>query len=194
VYASSHILTLLEDGKLDAAIAADYPGLELRHSAAIMHRAIATEPIFVALPDEHRLQDRLEVRLSYLAHETWFLTPDDGAGWPDVFYTACRTAGFTPSTVHEYLGDRRTLRHMICEGLGIAAVQASLRPGDGVTVKPLAETPLWCRYVLAWRVGAVPEVVVEALFAAASSAHRDLIAESAVFRAWASRTYKSTGG
>lgn len=34
VYASSQIVELLEKGEVDAAIAADYPGMEFRHSAA----------------------------------------------------------------------------------------------------------------------------------------------------------------
>lgn len=193
VYSSTQMVQLLDDGQLDAAIAADYPGRELQHSPAIVHRAIATEPIFVALPEGHRLHDRLEVPLSDLADETWFVTPDDGAGWPENFFGACRAAGFTPTTVHEYLGDRRQLRRMIAEGLGISPVQATFGAGDGVVVKALRGTPLWCRYVLAWKAGAIPESVIEVLFAAASSTHHDLIGKSTAFRSWATRTYKGVG-
>lgn len=193
VYASSEIVELLEQERLDAAIAADYPGRDLAHSAAMVHRAVATEPTFVALPAGHRLRDRLEVRLADLATESWFLTPDDGAGWPQVFHDACGAAGFAPAAAHEYLGDRRQLRKMISEGLGVSPVQATFRGDDKVIVKPLEGAPLWCRYVLAWRDGGISETTVEALFAAAAGAHRDLVGRSPVFRAWATRTYHSPG-
>jgi DNA-binding transcriptional LysR family regulator len=191
VYASSDIVDLLEDGGVDAAIAADYPGLELRHSEAVAHRGIATEPTFVALPARHPLRHHLQVTLADLAGEEWFLTPDDGAGWPGVFYAACEAAGFAPAKVHEFLGDQTQLQHMIVEGIGISPVQATIRPIAGVVVKALTGTPLWCRYVLAWRRDSVPDAVAEALHTSASAAYRGLIAQAPHFQAWASRTYKA---
>ncbi|KAA2260656.1 LysR family transcriptional regulator [Solihabitans fulvus] len=192
VYASSDIVDLLERGELDAAIAVDYPGLELRHSDAVAHRGIITEPAFVALPAHHTLRHNLQIALTDLAGEAWFLTPDDGAGWPGIFYAACATAGFVPARVHEFLGDHLQLQNMIAEGLGVSPVQATTRPIPGVIVKALVGTPLWCRYLLAWRRDGVPDSVAEALFASASATYRDLIAQAPHFQAWASRTYAAT--
>ncbi|MER7290477.1 LysR family substrate-binding domain-containing protein, partial [Streptomyces lydicus] len=189
VYPSSEIIELLEQGELDAAVAADYPGLELRHSAAVAHRGIVTEPSFVALPAGHRLRHCREVALADLADDAWFLTPDDGAGWPGVFYAACRAAGFTPAAVHEFLGDQQQLQNMIGEGIGVSIVQATLRPIPGVLVRPLIGTPLWCRYVLAWRRESLDDEVGDALFASAAAAYRALIAQSPHFRTWAARTW-----
>ncbi|MEU7057023.1 LysR family transcriptional regulator [Streptomyces sp. NPDC046197] len=189
VYASSRIVEGLEEGAVDAGIAADYPGAELRHSAAVTHRGIVTEPTFVALPADHRLRHRTQIPLAELAEEAWFVTPDDGAGWPGVFYTACEAAGFTPAAVHEFLGDRLQLQSMIADGLGVAAVQATHRPVRGVLVKPLVGTPLWCRYVLAWRRGGVADDVAETVFACATAAYRDLVAQAPHLRAWAARTW-----
>ena len=185
VYASSEIVDLLDRGELDAAIGADYPGQELRHSDAVRHRGLVTEPSFVALPARHPLRHRAEIALAELAGDAWFLTPDDGAGWPGVFYTACAEAGFTPAAVHEFLGDQLQLQHLIAEGIGVSVVQATLRPVPGVVVKPLAGTPLWCRYLLAWRRASVPEELAESLFGAASASYRDLIARAPHFQAWA---------
>ncbi|MEU6553505.1 LysR family transcriptional regulator [Streptomyces sp. NPDC046915] len=193
VYASSRIVELLEEGAVDAAIAADYPGMELRHSAAVTHRGIVTEPSFVALPADHRATRRAEVSLAELAGDAWFLTPDDGAGWPGVFYAACAAAGFTPVAVHEFLGDQKQLQSMIADGLGVSVVQATLRPLPRVVVKPLAGTPLWCRYVLAWRPDTVAEEVAEALSRAATAAYRDLVAGSPHLRAWAARIWSVDG-
>lgn len=192
VYASSEIVEQLESGELDAAIAADYPGSELRHSRAVAHRGIATEPTFVALPARHRHRQSLQVELADLADEAWFLTPDDGAGWPGVFYAACEAAGFKPMKVHEFLGDQKQLQGMIAAGLGISPVQATFPAAAGLVVKALTGTPLWCRYALAWRRDSVPDVLAEALFAATQGAYRELIAQSPHFQAWSLRTYKTS--
>ncbi|MFG2526410.1 LysR family transcriptional regulator [Streptomyces sp. NPDC048516] len=189
VYPSSEIVELLEHGAVDAAIAADYPGRELRHSAAVAHRGIVTEPSFVALPAGHRLRYCREVALADLADDAWFLTPDDGAGWPGVFYAACRAAGFAPAAVHEFLGDQQQLQNMIAEGIGISIVQATLRPVPGVLVRPLVGAPLWCRYVLAWRRKGLADELADTLFGSATEAYRALIAQSPHFRTWASRTW-----
>lgn len=193
VYASSRIVELLEEGAVDAAIAADYPGMELRHSAAVTHRGIVTEPTFVALPSRHRLRHRAQVSLADLAEDAWFVTPDDGAGWPGVFYTACEAAGFTPVTVHEFLGDQVQLQRMIADGLGVSLVQPTMRPIPQVVVKPLVGTPLWCRYVLAWRPGTVAQELAETLFQSAVAAHRELVAQSPHLRSWAARTWSGAG-
>jgi DNA-binding transcriptional LysR family regulator len=193
VYASSRIVELLEEGAVDAAIAADYPGRELEHSDAVAHRGIVTEPNFVALPSRHPLRHRPHIALADLAEEAWFVTPDDGAGWPGVFYAACAAAGFTPMAVHEFLGDRLQLQGMIADGLGVSIVQGTLRPIPQVVVKPLTGTPLWCRYVLAWRRDAVAEGEVETLVQSATAAYRELVAQSPHLRTWAARTWSVTG-
>ncbi|TBO58091.1 LysR family transcriptional regulator [Streptomyces kasugaensis] len=189
VYSSAEIIGLLENDKLDVAVAVDYPGRELGHSEAVARRGIVTEPSFVALPADHPASGQLDVPLLDLAGDAWFLTPDDGAGWPGVCYDAFQAAGFRPTTVHEYLGDRDQLQRMIADGLGIAVVQATCKPNPGVVVKPLAGTPLWCRYVLVWHRERVSDEVTEALFGAALAAYEELIARAPHFRAWAARHY-----
>jgi DNA-binding transcriptional LysR family regulator len=193
VYSSAEIVDLLEKEELDMAIGVDYPGQELSHSEAITHRGIITEPCFVALPTSHRLAHRVEIPLTELGDDAWFLTPNDGAGWPAVFYTACQVAGFQPAAVHEFLGDRRQLHNMIAEGMGVAVVQATFEPTEGVTVKPLVGTPLWCRYLLAWRLAGVPEDVADAIHRHAAAAYRDLITYAPHLQAWAARTFNPPG-
>ncbi|MGW4512466.1 LysR family transcriptional regulator [Streptomyces sp. NPDC004393] len=193
VYATSAIVELLERGEVDAAVAADYPGSELHHSAALAHRGIVTEPTFVALSARHRLRHRPQLALADLAEDAWFVTPDDGAGWPGVFYAACEAAGFSPVTVHQFLGDRQQLLSMIAGGLGVSLVQATLRTIPEVLVRPLSGTPLWCRYVLVWRRDAVSGEVAETLFSSATAAYRELVAQSPHLRAWAARTWSVAG-
>ncbi|MEY9931328.1 DNA-binding transcriptional LysR family regulator [Catenulispora sp. GP43] len=191
VYSSAQIVGMLEDGDVDVALAVDYPGQELRHSPAVAHRGIVTEPSFVAMSAGHPLAHRMEVDLTELADGAWFVTPDDGAGWPGVFYTACQVAGFQPATVHEFLGDRGQLQSMIADGLGVGVVQATFAATEDVVVKPLTGTPLWCRYLLAWRVGAVCDELVDALYRSAVAAYRELTASAPHLRDWAARTYNT---
>lgn len=188
VYATGELLALLEAGELDAALGVDYPGLPVRHSSALAHRALSTVPVFVALGAGHPLAHRAEVPLEELSEETWFVTSDDGAGWPGAFYDACRAAGFLPARTHEFhVLDQ--LQSMIAKGLGVTAVQPTVRPAEGVLVKPLAGDPLWQRYLLVWRREAVGAPVVEVLHHHAARAHRDLLARAPHLQRWAARAF-----
>ncbi|MEV0648856.1 LysR family transcriptional regulator [Phytomonospora sp. NPDC050363] len=186
VYGTDTLVEALEGGELDVALAMDYPGLDLRHSAAVAHRVVATEPAFVAMPADHPLAHRVEVSLAELAGDTWFVTPDDGAGWPGVFYAACREAGFTPPATHEFLGTDQTLA-MIAARLGVTACQPTVRAVAGLNVKPLTGSPLWCRHILAWRVDGPGAALAAALHHHAVSVYRELIPRAPHFRAWLHR-------
>ncbi|MEU3549487.1 LysR family transcriptional regulator [Streptomyces longwoodensis] len=188
VYATSELLRLLEAGELDAALGVDYPGQPMKHSAALAHRAINTVPVFVAIHADHALAHRIEVPLEELREDTWFVSSDDGAGWPGAFYDACHAAGFTPAKTHEFhLLDQ--LQTMIARGLGVTAVQPTLCPIDGVLVKPLAGDPLWQRNLLVWRQEAVEAPIAEALHHHAVRAHRQLLAQAPHLQRWMTRAY-----
>lgn len=117
VYATGELIDLLEAGELDVALGCDYPGLPLRHSPKLDHRAIRTVPVFVATPADHPLAHRLEVSLADLSEDAWFVSADDGVGWPGAFYDACGAAGFRPAVTHEFhMLDQ--LQSMIAKGLG----------------------------------------------------------------------------
>ncbi|MEU9339321.1 LysR family transcriptional regulator [Streptomyces sp. NPDC048290] len=191
VYATGELLRQLESGELDAVLGCDYPGLPVRHSAALAHRAINTVPIFVALPAAHPLAHRVEVPLEELSEDTWFVSSDDGVGWPGAFYDACQAAGFQPAGTHEFhVLDQ--LQSMIAKGMGVTAVQPTLRPIDGVLVKPLAGDPLWQRHLLIWRREAVPAPVVEALHHHAVRTYRNLLAQAPHLQRWLARAYTTT--
>ncbi|MFJ3981945.1 LysR family transcriptional regulator [Streptomyces fungicidicus] len=188
VYATGELLELLEAGRLDAALGVDYPGLPVRHSSALAHRAINTVPIFVAIHAGHPLAHRVEVPLEELAEDTWFVASDDGVGWPGAFYEACRAAGFTPAVTHEFhVLDQ--LQSMIAKGLGVTAVQPTVCPVDGVLVKPLAGDPLWQRHLLVWHRELVDGPAVEALHHHAVRTHRNLLARAPHLQKWLSRAY-----
>ncbi|MFE4668200.1 LysR family transcriptional regulator [Streptomyces sp. NPDC056716] len=191
VYATGELLRLLESGELDAALGVDYPGMPVRHSPALAHRAISTVPVFVALPAGHPLAHRVEVPLEELSEDTWFVSSDDGVGWPGAFYDACQAAGFIPAATHEFhVLDQ--LQSMIAKGLGVTAVQPTLCPIDGVVVKPLSGDPLWQRHLLLWRPEAVEAPVAEALHHHAVRTYRNLLAQAPHLQRWLTRAYTTT--
>ncbi|EHN75099.1 transcriptional regulator [Streptomyces coelicoflavus ZG0656] len=193
VYATGDLLGLLETGELDAALGVDYPGLPVRHSAALAHRAINTVPVFVAIHAGHPLAHRIEVPLEELSEDTWFVSSDDGVGWPGAFYDACRAAGFRPADTHEFhVLDQ--LQSMIAKGLGVSLVQPTVRPVDGVLVKPLAGDPLWQRHLLLWRREQVEAPVAEALHHHAVHTYRTLLAGAPHLQKWVTRGYTSARG
>lgn len=184
VYATGDLIRLLESGDLDAALGVAYPGLPMPHSSALTHRAINTVPIFVAMPASHPLAHRVEVPLEELSEDTWFVASDDGVGWPDAFYDACRAAGFKPTNTHEFhVLDQ--LQSMIAKGLGVTAVQPTVCPIDGVLIKPLAGDPLWQRHLLIWRRDAVEPPVAEAVHHHAVRVYRHLLAQAPHLQKWA---------
>ncbi|MFC7817140.1 MULTISPECIES: LysR family transcriptional regulator [unclassified Streptomyces] len=188
VYATGELIRLLEAGELDAALGMDYPGLPLRHSADLAHRAINTVPVFVAMHSGHPLAHRVEVPLQELSEDTWFVSSDDGVGWPGAFYDACQAAGFTPASTHE-LHILEQLQAMIAMGLGVAVVQPTIRPVDGVLVKPLVGDPLWQRHLLVWRRDTVEPAVAEALHHHAVRVYRNLLARAPHLQSWVARAY-----
>ncbi|MCL7369653.1 LysR substrate-binding domain-containing protein [Streptomyces ardesiacus] len=188
VYATGELIDLLEAGELDVALGCDYPGLPLRHSPKLDHRAIRTVPVFVATPADHPLAHRLEVSLADLSEDAWFVSADDGVGWPGAFYNACGAAGFRPAVTHEFhMLDQ--LQSMIAKGLGVAAVQPTVRPVGGVLVKPLAGDPLWQRHLLVWRRDSVEASAVEVVHHHAVRAHWQLLSQAPHFQKWVTRAY-----
>lgn len=185
-YAIGTLLEMLEAGHIDAALVLDYPGRELRDSATIATRAFASEPAFVALPADHPLSLRVEVRLSELPDEAWFVTPDDGMGWPEVFYDACGRAGFRPVRTYEFL-DEKNLQNLIVAGVGVSLCQPTMKPIRGMVIKPLHGSPIRYRQVLAWRRGGPAGSFAASLHRFAAEAHRELVTQTPHYHAWSRR-------
>ncbi len=149
-YSPRVLWDLLLADRLDAAAIADYPGFALRHPVSVLAEVIVVEPVFVAMSREHPLAGKEQVELSELADERWALTPPDGAGWPDCFYTACEQAGFTPKVPYT-VTDALPMREMVATGRAITACQAVFNGAGDVVVKPLAGDPVHMRHLLVCR-------------------------------------------
>ncbi|MFD0684418.1 LysR family transcriptional regulator [Actinomadura fibrosa] len=186
-YSPRLLLDLLASRRLDVAVLVDYPGHELPAVPAVGTHHIATEPVFVALPAAHRLAAADEVRLADLAAEDWLVTPPDGAGWPEVFYSACQDAGFAPRVLH-MMSEQDMIRTLVGDGRAIAPCQATLRAGPGIAVRPLAGSPLRMRHLLGWRHGGALGDRAAVLAGLAVEAYREAAADSPAYTAWLART------
>jgi DNA-binding transcriptional LysR family regulator len=180
------LLDLLTARYLDAAALTDHPGHELPVRPAVESRVVAAEPVFVALPDGHRLAGQEEVALAELAADAWVLPPPDGTGWPDAFVAACARAGFTPKVPY-LVAEPPTRRGLIASGRAVSPYGAGVAAGPGVTVRPLAGTPLWRWHLIAWRRDGAFAGIAGELARLAGEAYEEAIACLPHHRDWLAR-------
>lgn len=127
----------LLDGRLDAGFlrpagAAGEPRLALR--------PVLSEPLVVALRDDHPLAGRPAIVLADLAEEPFVLYPRSvGSALHDLVEALCRQAGFRPAVAQE-ARQMATLIGLVAAGLGVTLVPASIRAvhSEGVAYRPLA--------------------------------------------------------
>jgi LysR family transcriptional activator of glutamate synthase operon len=119
------------------------PGLEL-------HRLIEEE-LVVALPPDHLLADRAEIRLAELADEI-FVSFLEGTRLRELLVTAAREVGFEPHIAFESDQVRR-IRDMVSRGLGVTILPRSdVSDHDGtLAVAALVDPTLRRDVTLAWR-------------------------------------------
>ncbi|OKJ09076.1 LysR family transcriptional regulator [Kitasatospora sp. CB01950] len=174
------------DEPFDLALTLDHPESGLRPTPTLAARALATEPVFVALPATHPLRHHAEPALADLAAETWLLPTADRTA----LRAACASAGFTPATAHQLPYGRKEVLDLVAAGLGTALVPASTPPNPGTVIKPLLGAPLWLRYVMLWRRATLGPALADTLFGAATAAYRELAAGAPHLHAWAGRTFR----
>ncbi|MGV9994736.1 LysR family transcriptional regulator [Streptomyces sp. NPDC003374] len=108
----------LLDATADLMITSGDPGHPL-----ITWRRLLVEPLWLAVPTQHRLAGRGRVRLAEVAEEPFILLKP-GYGLRSVTETLCHEAGFTPHVGFE--GEEvHTLRGLVAAGLGVSLIPAS---------------------------------------------------------------------
>ena len=110
-------------------------------------RVVATDAVFLLLPETHELAEREEVRLGELAEAQWVTAPGDGC-FGDCFAAACAREGFTPKTMYEM--DTGGCIDLVGEGHAVGLCQATFRRVHGLTTVPIAGAPLRWRHLLGW--------------------------------------------
>ncbi|HVK26267.1 MAG TPA: LysR family transcriptional regulator [Actinokineospora sp.] len=185
-YSPRVLWDLLLADRLDAAALVDYPGFTLRTPPTVLAKVIAVEPVFIALPEAHRLADRAEVDLADLADEQWALTAHDGAGWPDCFYAVCESAGFTPRVPYT-VSDGTPIRELVATRRAVSPVQAVQTGGDGVVVRPLAGAPVQIRHLLVCREDSVLADIFDHVAELATEAYWSFARKRPEYQAWLAR-------
>jgi DNA-binding transcriptional LysR family regulator len=116
------ILKGLLDGTVDVGFMRGV--LETEHLAVLQ---VWQEHLVVALPTNHRLAHKRQVRVGDLRKESFIMVPDKGAmGWNDLIRELCRSGGFTPTVAAE-ANQMQAVSWLVHVGLGIAIIPASLQ-------------------------------------------------------------------
>ncbi|MGW8764330.1 LysR substrate-binding domain-containing protein [Streptomyces sp. NPDC055815] len=118
----------------------------------ISHRTIATEPLVVAVPEQHWLAEADTVRIEQLRHEDFIMYAAAlGSVVDDAVSRSCLASGFYPHRAYEVTETSAALA-LVAAGIGIAVLPDSIRSAlrDGVVCKDI-EDALAVRLDLAWR-------------------------------------------
>jgi DNA-binding transcriptional LysR family regulator len=108
-------------------------------NAGLTGVSLATEPLLVALPAQHRLASQTAIRPQELADEGFITHPADrGAALREETLRLCHEAGFDPRIVQE-ANEIATICALAAAGLGIAIVPASAAAIvlDGLVHRPI---------------------------------------------------------
>jgi DNA-binding transcriptional LysR family regulator len=118
----------------------------------IVHRAIADDPLVLAVPEEHWLSDAEVVRVEQLRHENFIMYAAAlSSVVNDAVVRSCLAAGFYPPCAYEVTETSAALA-LVAAGLGVALLPDSIRsaPREGVLCKRV-EDALSVSLVMAWR-------------------------------------------
>lgn len=141
-------LIALADNRLDVALVR-----EASPHSALRIEPLVSEPLMVALPEDHRLANEEQVRPEDLAGEPFVLWPRPlGAEFFDIITGYCREHGFSPRIVAEGT-DIETQLGLVASGMGVSlqpAFYANLRM-VGVGFRPLAGPAPQIALQVAWR-------------------------------------------
>ncbi|HLO35984.1 MAG TPA: LysR family transcriptional regulator [Candidatus Deferrimicrobium sp.] len=114
--------------------------------------ALFTQPVVVALPDDHPLAKQDLVAIGELAASPFVLFPRSlEPDTYDLFVAACVAAGFAPRVTQE-AENIESLLALVAAGLGVAFVPSSVAAGPrmpAIAFRPLLDPPL-ITTALAW--------------------------------------------
>ena len=131
------LLDDLRAGRLDLAV-----GLCVQQPGELAHHRLKDEPVFVAVPEDHRLAGRGTITLSELDSETVALDdPADGPDYNAAVLGALAAAGVEPRTrefATHHDAWQNAILHDGCVGLTVrSAIHSSHRGLHLLTVEPL---------------------------------------------------------
>lgn len=113
-------LTQLAAGDVDAVVTHRYPGVTWRAPTGVRTTPLATDPLMLMVPAEHRLSARKRVDIAQLRDEM-FISGDPDDPNRIALATACASAGFIPNVAFE-TADYAATATLVHHGFAIALV------------------------------------------------------------------------
>lgn len=110
----------LRGGELDLVLLYEFEGVGERLGSGIRRFELLSDPMRLALPGEHRLARRRQVRLEDLREEHWVQTSGSGPCARHVV-RSCHAAGFEPKVAFES-DDYQTVQGLVAAGVGVALI------------------------------------------------------------------------
>ena len=109
----------LRAGELDLALLFEFEG-ETIVGGQMTRAELLEDPMFLALPAEHRLARRKRLRLEELKDEAWVQTSSSSPCARHVV-RSCHAAGFEPNVAFES-DDYQTVQGLVAAGVGVALI------------------------------------------------------------------------
>lgn len=109
----------LAAGELDLALLFEFDQ-EKSGAQGLRRIELLHDPMYLALPGEHRLARRQRLRLEDLRDEAWIQTSGQSACAQHVVHS-CLAAGFTPNVSFES-DDYQTIQGLVAAGVGVALI------------------------------------------------------------------------
>jgi DNA-binding transcriptional LysR family regulator len=134
------IVPRLAAGELDLALLFEFPGEAVLGEDAARSRLLS-DPMYLALPREHRLARRRALRLADLAGESWIQTSSESPCARHVV-RCCHSAGFEPHVSFES-DDYQTVQGLVAAGVGVALIPELALPAvrEDIVIRSLSPAP-----------------------------------------------------
>jgi DNA-binding transcriptional LysR family regulator len=110
----------LRAGEFDLALLFEFEGVSEGLGSGLRRIDLLEDPMYLALPEDHRLADAPRIRLQDLSDESWVQT---AAASPCARHVvrSCVVAGFEPSVSFE-TDDYQTVQGLVAAGVGVALI------------------------------------------------------------------------
>jgi LysR family transcriptional regulator, benzoate and cis,cis-muconate-responsive activator of ben and cat genes len=148
-------ITALRHGDIDVGLVGQEAAVLTRE---FYWRRIARLPLVVAVPENHRLAEERQVRMTELRDEMFIGAAEQAVPGRNRWVAKlCRRAGFRPRFVRYGESLANTLSHIVSEQ-AIAIVPEYVRqiPTPGVAVRPIVDAGATWDFLVVWQRGPTP--------------------------------------
>ncbi|SDI12715.1 DNA-binding transcriptional regulator, LysR family [Actinokineospora alba] len=170
------------DGKLDFIVLEEMPGFRTPLPPPLRSSLVLSAPMFVAISENHRLADAVDIDLRDLAEESWVLPPVSEIAEQLALQRACSQAGFS-ATIKYQVSDSVTTRELVHQG-AVTLAKPMAREGSGVVIRNLKGTPITQEILLVWHEDSPLVALAERAPASLLAAYAQLVDTNPLFARW----------